>query len=683
MNGEPLLGLSFGEAFVLLFSTGALTTSLIAYAVLAIAIRHTKGFRGVLALLIVATVTTVLDTAFRVAGGLMQSVEIALQINRLFEIVASGFLIAIPAFFASILGVSWQRRVADAVARSMVVIVAAMLVVAFAWPELFVSVTNVGSAIGRGVEGPIFKVRDALFVATIAFAFIISVRGYRLGSFEENDAIIVAGVSIGLLFGLAALYSNFTGFYPGPLTDVRFSRVSAALTVFTLAATISHIRRFVLQSKELDAVNRNLRASRDALAAIAYLDSVTNLPNLQAFARDLREAPRDGVRGALMIIDLKDFKGIVDSYGFETGQRILTEAGRRLVAVGTARFGEAVRTYRVANDRFAVWIREGTRPHLAELADGILAAIARPFVFGDDRLYIGASGGACTWDATLANPDADADEIVRRARRALADARRQPNTVVWFDPAQHGSTEDDQRLTQALRRGIADGDFRLVYQPIVDASRRTVAAEALLRWDVAPPDLFVPLAERAGLIVPLTQNVMRLAEHDIPQLRARHPDLSIHFNVSARHVEHLDLLEALVGMTRRLGIPNEAIGIELTESSFLHAVEYTGALLSRIGDAGFGVAIDDFGTGYASFSSFKQIPADVVKIDKSFVADLAGSSTDRALVEAVVGLALRLGKRVVAEGVENAAQANAALNHGVTYLQGFHFGRPVAPSAFT
>lgn len=678
MNGEPLLGLSFGEAFVLLFSMGALATSLIAYAVLAMGVRRMRGYRGVLALLVIATMTTILDISFRVAGGVMQSAGVALQVNRLFELVTSGFLIAIPAFFASILGDSWQRRVADTAARVMAVAVAVFVVAAFAWPHLFVSVTDVGSAIGRGVEGPLFQLRDGLFVAVILFAFVVSVTGYRQGSFNHADAIIVAGVSSGLLFGLGALYSNFTGSYPGPFAAVRFSRVSAALTIFTISATISYIRRFVLQSRELDRVNRDLRASRDAIAAIAYHDAVADLPNAQAFARDLREAPRDDPRGALMIIDLNEFKGIVDSYGLETGQRLLADVGRRLVAVGAAHFGDAVRTYRVANDRFAVWVADGTRARFAQFADQILAAIAMPFAYGEDRLYIGGSCGACTCDATVA----DVDEIVRRAHRALTDARSQPNTVVWFDPARHGSAEDDQRLTQALRRGIADGEFRLAYQPIVDAAGRVVAAEALLRWDIAPPDLFVPLAERAGLIVPLTQTVLQLAEHDIPQLRRRYAHLSVHINVSARQIEHLGLLDALVEMTRRLGIPNGAIGIELTESSFLHAFEYTGALLARMRRAGFGVAIDDFGTGYASFSSFKQIPADVVKIDRTFVADLAGSATDRAVVESVVALALRLGKRVVAEGVETAAQARAAIGHGVTYLQGYHFGRPVAPSAF-
>jgi EAL domain-containing protein (putative c-di-GMP-specific phosphodiesterase class I) len=242
--------------------------------------------------------------------------------------------------------------------------------------------------------------------------------------------------------------------------------------------------------------------------------------------------------------------------------------------------------------------------------------------------------------------------------------------------------EATQALVQDLRRAIREDDFEVHYQPIVDREGRVCSAEALIRWSRTDTGRFIALAEQSGLIVPITEFVVRTVCADLVRFRAVLPELSVHINISARHITQIGFPVALERCAAQWNLDVAALGVEITETSFLREDTEVAATLGRIRAAGFSVAIDDFGTGYSSLSYLKQIPASTLKIDQSFIRGLPDRHEDRALVDAVVTLAHDLGKRVIAEGVETAAQVEYLLETGIDCLQGYHFARPIPADRF-
>ena len=687
----PTPGLT--EVFFPLFSLGTLGTALLAFGLLSGGRRGNRLYWGVFLLLVVSLFSSALDTAVLIAGALRGNIPLALQLSRLHELANTLYLVAIPMFFAVALPTGrWQHTTARVNTLVSAVCVVGIIVVALVAPDMFVSITfempdsgrdAFTSMAGRGRTGAVFALRDALLAVQILVTVVLAVGATAQRQIRDSGYLVLAGVTVGVLTGAAAVYNNFVGRYPGPLDGVPFSRVGFGLTAFALLSTAAYVRMYVYQARELDAANRELQQRRDRLSFLAYHDEVTQMLNKQALLRDLSRlllhAPRDQRTAETLLCDLDGFRSIVDSYGFSFSDRLLRTVGKRIEDLAVRHSGGDGRAYHLEADQFAVVIPGTlTTEQLEVLEHDILTSISDPLRVEGQEVYLSTSAG----QYTVTGQTPDPEEVLRRLKRALADAREHHNTVRRYSPTVHVTVESAQQLVQHLRRAVRRQEFEVHYQPIVDRHGKVVAAEALLRWESASPDEFIPLAESSGLIVPITQALLNRVFTDLPRLRQSVPGLSIFVNISARHLDQIDLVNTLERLTASSSSDSSAVGIEITETSFLHGGDRMTAVLTDLRERGFTVAIDDFGTGYSSLSYLKRLPADRIKIDRSFIADLPFSRSDSALVDSVITLGRRLGKTVVAEGVENREQHRYLMTKEVDLFQGFFFSAPLSIDEF-
>jgi predicted signal transduction protein with EAL and GGDEF domain len=653
----------------------------------------------VFALLAVSVLAVGFDAGVLVAGGLLGHVSLALQLSRLYEVATTGFGAVLPyALWATLPPGSGLRAGARILLIAGIVVAAFFLLVAFTSPGLFVSVTeqagNFGvaysSAVGRGLEGALFPVRDAALALVVVAGLVIGIGGITRGHITGANILIVVGIVIGTVNGSSALYANFAGTYPGPLADVPFSRVSLSITIFTILATAAYVLHYVGQSRRLDAANRELEHRQKHLAFLAYHNELTQMPNKQALFRDVDSLlgtgtapaggpPENGVVAEAFLCDLDSFSSLEDSYGFSFSLALLRRVGRRLEALLSGSGAGDARVYHIEGDRFGVLVpRAISEEERGSLERTLVREISSPVDMMGQEVFLGAGIGHCS----VASDAGDAEEVLRRLKQALATAGESPARVGRYSPELSARVEATQALVQDLRRAIREDDFEVHYQPIVDREGRVCSAEALIRWSRTDTGRFIALAEQSGLIVPITEFVVRTVCADLVRFRAVLPELSVHINISARHITQIGFPFALERCAAQWNLDVAALGVEITETSFLREDTEVAATLGRIRAAGFSVAIDDFGTGYSSLSYLKQIPASTLKIDQSFIRGLPDRHEDRALVDAVVTLAHDLGKRVIAEGVETAAQVEYLLETGIDCLQGYHFARPIPADRF-
>lgn len=681
--------MSLTEVFFPIFSLGTLVTGMVTFGLLANDRRNHGMYWGIFVLLLVSIVSISFDTIVLIIGGLHGNFPTAVQFSRLHEIATTAFVPAIPLFFALTLPAThWQRRASIIATWLGCILFLLVLVVAFVAPDGFVSVTQQSpfemsaaytNSFGRGAEGPLFAVRDIVFGFVILFSLFVASSAALDGQIAGPDLLILAGITIGVLFGASALYANFTGRYPGPLAGVPFSRVGLGLTVFTLLSTASYVLRYTVQAKLLDERNRELQHRRDRLAFLTYHDETTQLPNTQAFIRDMEVMVRNGQAGTAYMVDVTDFRDVLDTYGSAVSDRILRTVGRRIDQVAQQFGGTGTRVYSLSNDRFAVTTHGTISRNIGDLLEeNLFDAISQPISVEEHPIYLAANAGRCEFTPDTTGPD----DLLRRLRHALAEARRTKVPVASCRGDMEFAPSSSHELSQAIRHALRHGEFSLQYQPVVDRRGRVVAAEALLRWDRAGPDQFIPVAEDTGLIVPLTRAVFEILERDIPNLLLAVPDLCIYINISARDITRLEPEKHLSDMISRLNLAPESIGVEITETSFDTQTDGLVRVIQSLRDSGFAVAIDDFGTGYSSLAYLKRLPADRLKIDRIFIRDLPSSRDDAALVDSVVVLARRLARRIVAEGVETRAQYEYLRTRDIDFFQGFYFAAPMSRDDF-
>jgi EAL domain-containing protein (putative c-di-GMP-specific phosphodiesterase class I) len=667
-------------------------TGLVVFGFLAGHRRDVSAYRGVLVLVLVALGSVAFDVAVLYTTAVQGPEVLGFQFDRIRELANAGFLFAIPLGLASILPPGRPERVVATIAWKIGLgLFGVIAVIAFASPHLFVSVTNEltrrGASIystdyGRGETGIVFAIRDGLLAVSLLVAFIVSGWGLAAGSITGSNRLIVVGVVIGMALGASAIYANFTGNYPGPLADLPFSRVTTATTVFTVLAIGSYVIRYVQQSRSLDEANRELEARRDELAFLAFHNAGTRIPNKQAALRDIDAlfAGRDDTDlGSAYLCALDSVGVIEDSYGSAASEFVLRTIGRRLDELLAHLAPEGPEIYHIEGSNFVVLLRDQiTDGDREAIESGLLAATSTAIHFEEQILYPGATIGHCE----ITRDAADAEGVLRRLKRSVASDSEGRGVVRRYSASIHESVGENQRLIQELRAAVERDEFTMVYQPIINRSGEISAAEALIRWENADTERFILLAEQSGLIVPITDFVARTVCADLKRIREAHPDIKIHLNVSAGHVHEVDLQASLQRYLSHHGLDPSCIGVEVTETSFSKESHAIVAILSDLRAAGFGVAIDDFGTGYSSLSYLKEIPADRLKIDRSFVMKLPASAADRALVDAAIVLGHELGKHVVAEGVETVEQRAYLEERGVDYFQGYLFAKPVTVEAF-
>ena len=440
------------------------------------------------------------------------------------------------------------------------------------------------------------------------------------------------------------------------------------------------------RTAELQAEIVERRQAEARVHHMAYHDALTGLPNRALLAerldRALSAARRDGLKLALLFIDLDRFKTINDSLGHATGDHLLKEVARRLCRV--VRASDTVA--RLGGDEFVVLVPGVRVPEECGLVgDKIIDVLAAPVEFEGRTLHITPSIGICVY------PD-DGDDVaslMRMADAAMYHAKAAGrNNYQFYAEPMNAAAARHFDLETRLRGALMREEFALFYQPIVDTrDGRVHGLEVLLRWrhpeqGLVSPDDFIPILEENGLIVPVGEWVIRRAcEQSVAWQRAGLPPLPLAVNLSARQFMHRGLIQSIRNIVDETGIDPGLLEFEITETALMQHGGQTLETLGQIYRMGIRLSIDDFGTGYSSLAYLKRFPVRKIKIDRAFVRDLETSSEDQAIVAAIMALAGSLGLAVVAEGVETEAQLAILRRHGCQYAQGYLFARPVESSA--
>ena len=436
-------------------------------------------------------------------------------------------------------------------------------------------------------------------------------------------------------------------------------------------------------------VARNITERKKAEAEIerlAFFDELTALPNRRLLLDRLQHATlgcaRDECQGALLFLDLDNFKAINDTLGHEWGDRLLVQVAARLKACVRAVDTVA----RLGGDEFVVVLQHlhSVEPEAAveaeAIAQKIIASLNEPYVVDHREIHSTPSIGI----ALFRDAQQPVHVLLQRADLAMYQAKAQGrNTLCFFDPAMQAVASARSALEGDIRQGLQRNEFLLYYQPVVNAAGDVLGAEALVRWKhpqrgmVSPGD-FSPLAEQTGLILPLGRRVMRLACDqlalwaDMP----RTAGWSVAVNVSAQEFRHPHFVQQVLDTLRESGARPDRLKLELTESLMLYDVEDSILKMQALRTLGVGFSLDDFGTGYSSLGYLKRLPIDQLKIDQSFVRDVLTDPNDAVIACTIITLASSLGLDVVAEGVETEGQRAFLLRNGCQQFQGYLFGRP-------
>jgi diguanylate cyclase len=531
-----------------------------------------------------------------------------------------------------------------------------------------------------------------VFAADVAFSLV------SLYSSADLPVINAGYLLAYLCWAAAALHPSMAGATaePGPDRRVRLSRlcvfagcsmlVPALLLVPRVggngidrrAVAVGAVVLFLLVIVRLAGYMGTVQRQSADLERLAMADDLTGLANRRRLESAVRAATATG-RPQLAVLGLNGFKNVNDELGRPVGDRVLAALAGRIAAAAP----DAL-VARTGGDEFAVLLADASAAEVWQLADRLVAAL-RPPVADDGRellvgVSIGLAGGAAT----------DPVELLREAEVAMYAAKRTGEPVRRWTPKLDERSTDVARLGAELRTALDAGQFRVYYQPIVDVpAGRVMAVEALARWEhperglVSPAD-FIPVAEQNGLIVELGAWIMRTACMRLAawrrELGAAAPD-RVSVNVSARQLARPGFAETVAAVLAETGLPAECLAVEVTETAVFQGGPAVVAL-HELRALGVRIALDDFGTGHSSLGLLQTVPVHTIKVDKSFVDNITSAGRHAVIAEALIRISHGLGLTAVAEGVETAEQAAVLSRLGYRYLQGYHYGRPVADPDF-
>ena len=461
------------------------------------------------------------------------------------------------------------------------------------------------------------------------------------------------------------------------------------LTITVVKGSLGEVTNYVATLADMSL----RKAAEKEINALAFYDPLTHLPNrrllLDRLHQALASASRSGREGALLFIDLDDFKTLNDTLGHDVGDVLLQQVAKRLT--------ECIREHdsvaRLGGDEFVVML-EGLSENTQEAAsqaeavgEKILAHLNQPYLLAGHQHHSTPSIGATLFNRHHRN---SLDELLKRADLAMYQAKAAGrNTLCFFDPEMQAVVTARAMLESDLRHGLQHNEFLLYYQSQVDGEGCITGAEALLRWQhtgrgLLSPGAFISLAEETGLILPLGRWVLETACAQLATW-ADSPSmchLTVAVNVSARQFHSPDFAAEVLAILHQTRADPRKLKLELTESLLLDDVEDIVAKMSILKAKGVGFALDDFGTGYSSLSYLKRLPLDQLKIDQSFVRDILIDPNDAAIARTIVALADSMGLAVIAEGVETEEQRDCLARLNCHAFQGYLFSRPLPAEKF-
>jgi len=440
------------------------------------------------------------------------------------------------------------------------------------------------------------------------------------------------------------------------------------------------------QSARIASIAIEHKQTEDQVLQLALYDPLTSLPNRRTLTDRLHQAlassSRSGKAGALLFIDLDNFKTLNDTLGHDMGDLLLQQVAHRLLSC--VREGDTVS--RLGGDEFVVILEDLSNQSLEAAAqveaigEKILGALNQPYQLASHKQRSTPSIGA----TLFSEHKSSSDELLKQADIAMYQAKKSGrNAFRFFDPQMQDIISARALLEDELRHALIKQEFQLYYQIQMDSSKRPTGSEALIRWvhpvrGLVLPQQFITLAEETGLIIPIGQWVLETACSRLKawQQNELTRNLILAVNVSAKQFRHIDFITQVQAAVNLHGIDAKLLKLELTESLLLDDIESTISTMSALNNIGVQFSLDDFGTGYSSLQYLKLLPFDQLKIDQSFVRDITTNSSDKTIVRTIIAMADSLELRTIAEGVETEEQLQFLIRSGCAQFQGYLFGKP-------
>jgi len=473
--------------------------------------------------------------------------------------------------------------------------------------------------------------------------------------------------------------------------EVFWRKDGVAIPVEYWARPIVHDGKVMGAIATFVDISERLKAEKE-IQQLAFYDSLTGLPNRRLFLERLKQSlvssVRSGKSGALLLIDLDNFKTLNDTLGHHVGDLLLQQTAERLESC--VREGDSVA--RLGGDEFVVMLENLSTQSLEAasqtkiIGEKILASLSLPYQLESKAHHGGASIGAVIFQSG----ELKIDDLIKQADIAMYQAKKAGrNALRFFDQKMQATISEQVAMEEELRKALEKQQFELYYQMQIDSTSRPIGAEALIRWvhpenGIVSPLQFIPVAEETGLILTIGQWVLNKACTQIKEWQKDELTraLVISINVSAREFRQASFVDQVREAVSNHAIDPNLLKLELTEGLMLENIKESIAIMDELNEIGVQLSLDDFGTGYSSLQYLKSLPLDQLKIDQSFVRDIATDANDKAIVRTIIVMAQSMNLDVIAEGVETVEQHQFLKSSGCHQYQGYLFGKPVPVTQF-
>ncbi len=518
-----------------------------------------------------------------------------------------------------------------------------------------------------------------------------------LAASRQAAATVATVLLLALVCAVPVLIFILASQILAPIQRLRAALANVGSTSALVTVPVIGTDEFSELNTAFNTMSARLHQSNEQIENLAYSDALTGLPNrlmfFKSIQREIELAKQEGFCFALLFIDLDNFKHINDTLGHAAGDTLLQQVAKRITGnlrgsdyLSRSEAGACSATLaRLGGDEFTVLLSQlASAGVAAQVAQRIIDLLAAPVEIDGHEYYIGASIGI----AAYPDDGATVEELLKNADLAMYYAKKAgKNTYQCFSAAIGAQSNKRVQLDQKLHTAIESGAFELHYQPIIDChSSRAGNLEALIRWNDAelgfiPPDVFIPLAEESGKIIAIGEWVVEEAVRQLGQWHAQGlQDIKVAINVSGVQLGKAGFVEHLQRTLQAQSVAPQSVYVELTETAIIEGSAEVVDTLEQLHDLGIKIALDDFGTGYSSLSYLTNLPIDVLKIDRSFIAKI-DEGENSTLLSAIITMAHALNLEVVAEGIEEPFQSAFLKQEGCDYMHGYLFSKPLPATA--